>query len=277
MDIRGSVIAQKILDDVKKEITQSKFSPSLIFFYIEDHAPSKIYVGMKVRACEKVGIHSIKVSLPSSITEKELLKKIEEANNDPAIHAILVQMPLPKQINTSHIIHAIDPKKDVDGFHPLNLGKLIRGEKDTLTPCTPLGICTLLEAEGIETAGKDIAIVGRSMIVGTPLANMLATKGRDGTVTLLHSKSKNLTKALLRADIIIAAIGSPNFITKEMVKEGAVCIDVGISRVDGKLVGDIDYENVKKVASKITPVPGGVGPMTIACLMQNTLLCYKKM
>ena len=276
MDIRGSKIAENILEGVKKEITEGNFSPTLIFFYMEDHASSKIYVGMKVRTCEKVGIRSIKVALPASTTEEELLQKVIEAGNDPSIHAILVQMPLPAHINTSKIIHAIDPKKDVDGFHPLNLGALVRGEKGAIAPCTPLGICTLLEKEGIETAGKNIAVIGRSMIVGTPLANMLAAKGKDGTVTLLHSKSKDLEGSLKRADIVIAAIGSPKCITKEMVKEGAVCIDVGISRVGDKLVGDMDYENIQHVASKITPVPGGVGPMTIACLMQNTLLCYKK-
>ena len=275
MDIRGSKIAENILEGVKKEITEGNFSPTLIFFYMEDHASSKIYVGMKVRTCEKVGIRSIKVALPASTTEEELLQKVIEAGNDPSIHAILVQMPLPAHINTSKIIHAIDPKKDVDGCHPLNLGALGRGEKGAIAPCTPLGICTLLEKEGIETAGKNIAVIGRSMIVGTPLANMLAAKGKDGTVTLLHSKSKDLEGSLKRADIVIAAIGSPKCITKEMVKEGAVCIDVGISRVGDKLVGDMDYENIQHVASKITPVPGGVGPMTIACLMQNTLLCYK--
>ncbi|MCH9617520.1 MAG: Bifunctional protein FolD protein [Chlamydiia bacterium] len=275
MDINGKGVAASIRQAIKKEIDDKGLTPTLAFFLIEDHAPSKVYVGMKQRACKEVGITSIIETLQASITEEMLITKISAANANPEIDAILVQMPLPDHIDSNRVIYAIDPAKDVDGFHPVNIGKMLIGDSSASFPCTPLGICTLLEKENIETAGKNIAILGRSMIVGRPLANMLSSKGKDATVTLLHSKSKNLSFHLKNADIIISAIGKALFVKKEMVKQGAVCIDVGTNHIDGVLVGDIDYKNVKEVASKITPVPGGVGPMTIAMLLQNTVKCHK--
>lgn len=275
MDIDGRLIARAIKDELKEEIEKNKYTPTLAFFLMEDHAPSKVYVGMKERACKETGVISIKHLLSKDITEEELLKKVEAANNDPVVDAIIVQMPLPSHINSNKVLLAIDPMKDVDGFHPLNLGKMMMGEKDILLPCTPHGICKLIEAENIETKGKEIAIIGRSMIVGKPLANMLSAKGKDGTVTLLHSRSTNIKAHLQNADIIIAAVGIAHFVKKDMVKPGAVVIDVGMNHLEGKLVGDVDYENVKQVASKITPIPGGVGPMTIAMLLSNALHCHK--
>lgn len=275
MDINGKAVAASIQEEIKKEIEEQGLSPTLAFFLMEDHAPSRVYVGMKERACKQVGITSIKKSLPASITEDELIEQVMNANKNSKIDAILVQMPLPSHIDSNRVINAIDPTKDVDGFHPLNIGKMLIGDELALMPCTPLGICTLLEKENIETTGKNIAILGRSMIVGKSLANMLSAKGKDATVTLLHSKSKDLSFHLKNADIIIAALGKALFVKKEMVKKGAVCIDVGINHIDGVLVGDIDYKNVKDVASLITPVPGGVGPMTIAMLLQNTVKCHK--
>ena len=275
MDIDGRKLANRIQVTLAEEITVKKYTPTLTFFLMEDHAPSKVYVGMKERACKECGITSIKHLLPKDITEKALLKLIETANNDPVVDAIIVQMPLPNHINSTKIILALDPQKDVDGFHPINIGKMMLGEKDALLPCTPHGITKLLEMENIKTCGRNIAILGRSMIVGRPLSIMLSHKGFDGTVTLLHSKSSNIEKHLKNSDILIAAIGIPLFVKKEMIKPHAVVIDVGINHLNGKLVGDIDYENVKDICSKITPVPGGVGPMTIAMLLHNTLQCHK--
>lgn len=275
MDIDGRALAKSIRAELKEEIEKNKYTPTLAFFLMEDHAPSRVYVGMKERACKEVGITSIKEYLPPDIKEDILLKKIHAANNDPSIDAIIVQMPLPSHINSNKIILAIAPQKDVDGFHPINIGKMMIGEEDALLPCTPHGICKMLAMENIDTKGKNVAVLGRSMIVGRPLANMLSLRGTDATVTLLHSKSKNLTTHLQNSDIIIAALGIPLFVKKEMVKKSAVVIDVGINHLDGKLVGDVDYENVKDIASKITPVPGGVGPMTIAMLLYNALTCHK--
>ncbi len=276
MDIDGRAHAKVIKDKLREEILNKSYTPTLAFFLMEDHGPSGVYVGMKERACKETGITSIKESLPATITEKELLAKIDRANKDSKIDAIIVQMPLPAHIDANKIILAIDPSKDVDGFHPINIGKMMIGEKDALLPCTPQGICKLLEMEHVETKGKNVVIIGRSNIVGRPLVNMLSGKGKDATVTLLHSKSKDIEAYLKNADIIIAAVGIPNFLKASMIKQGAVVIDVGISHLDGKLVGDVDYEQVKDKASKITPVPGGVGPMTIAMLLVNTLQCHKK-
>jgi methylenetetrahydrofolate dehydrogenase (NADP+)/methenyltetrahydrofolate cyclohydrolase len=275
MDIDGTEIARTIRASLAQEIIRKKYTPILAFFLMEDHAPSRVYVGMKERACKECGITSVKHSLPKDTTEKALLTLIHQANSDPLIDAIIVQMPLPFHINANTIIGAIAPEKDVDGFHPLNIGKMIVGDKSALLPCTPLGICKLLEMEQIKTSGKNIAILGRSLIVGRPLSNMLSQKGFDGTVTLLHSKSTNIHLHLQKADILIAAIGIPHFVKREMVKQGAVVIDVGINHLNGKLVGDVDYESVKDVCSKITPVPGGVGPMTIAMLLHNTVQCHQ--
>lgn len=274
MDIDGRAIAQTIKSELKEKITEKKFTPTLAFFLMEDHAPSRVYVGMKERACKEVGVTSIKKMLSPLIKEDELLQLVEDANNDPTIDAIIVQMPLPSHIDSNKIILAIDPMKDVDGFHPLNIGKATMGE-DALLPCTPHGVSKMLEMENINTEGKNVAILGRSLIVGKPLANLLSLKGKDATVTLLHSRSRNLKEHLQNADIVIAAIGSAHFVKKEMIKPGAIVIDVGMNHLNGKLVGDVDYENVKEVAAKITPVPGGVGPMTIAMLMYNTVKCHE--
>ncbi len=275
MDIDGRAHAKVIKDQIKKEILDKSYTPTLAFFLMEDHSPSRVYVGMKERACKETGITSIKDCLPSTITEEELLAKIDRANKDPKVDAIIVQMPLPAHIDSNKIILAIDPSKDVDGFHPINIGKMMIGEKDALLPCTPQAVCKLLEMEHVETKGKNVVIIGRSNIVGRPLVNMLSQKGRDATVTLLHSRSKEIETHLKNADIIIAALGIPHFLKASMIKKGAVVIDVGISHLDGKLAGDVDYEEVKTKASKITPVPGGVGPMTIAMLLANTLQCHK--
>jgi len=274
MDINGRAHAEVVRSQIQTEIEKNKYTPTLAFFLMEDHAPSRVYVGMKERACKEVGVTSIKEYLPPDISEKDLLEKVKKANSDPVIDAIIVQMPLPNHIDSKKIINAIDPIKDVDGFHPLNLGKMMMGEKDTLIACTPHGICKMLELENIETKGKNVVILGRSLIVGRPLANLLSQKGKDATVTLLHSRSQNLKAHLLQADIIVAAIGKAHFVTADMVKQDAVVIDVGMNHLNGKLVGDVDYQNVKKVASKITPVPYGVGPMTIAMLLHNTLQCH---
>ena len=280
MDIDGKKIAQKIKDSLKEKISTKKNSkkknhPTLAFFLMENHVPSKIYVKMKERGCKEVGITSIKKYLKADILENTLIEMIEDANNNPEIDAILVQMPLPKHIDTKKILLTIDPAKDVDGFTPENIGKMLIDDPSGILPCTPYGICKMLEEENIETSGTNIVILGRSQIVGRPLANMLSTKKYNATVTMIHSKSKNTSLYLKNADIVIAAIGIAHFLKADMIKENCTVIDVGINHLDGKLVGDVDYENVKKKAGKITPVPGGVGPMTIAMLLSNTYKCYK--
>ncbi len=280
MDIDGRKVAKELQANLHQEITSSGLKPSLAFILVGNHAPSEAYVRMKGKACNDVGILSTKIELPETVSEEKLLSVIQSLNNDPNIHGILVQMPLPPHISETSVIYAIDPKKDVDCFHPLNVGKLITGESDGFLPCTPYGVLLLLKHYKVETSGKHVVVLGRSNIVGRPLANLLSQKRDmgDATVTLAHSKTKNLAHLCKEADILIAAIGKPHFVTKEMVKQGAVVIDVGINRVDGKIVGDVDFEGVAPLASLITPVPGGVGPMTIAVLLQNTwksCLIYK--
>jgi methylenetetrahydrofolate dehydrogenase (NADP+)/methenyltetrahydrofolate cyclohydrolase len=280
VDIDGRKVAKELQANLHQEITSSGLKPSLAFILVGNHAPSEAYVRMKGKACNDVGILSTKIELPETVSEEKLLSVIQSLNNDPNIHGILVQMPLPPHISETSVIYAIDPKKDVDCFHPLNVGKLITGESDGFLPCTPYGVLLLLKHYKVETSGKHVVVLGRSNIVGRPLANLLSQKRDmgDATVTLAHSKTKNLAHLCKEADILIAAIGKPHFVTKEMVKQGAVVIDVGINRVDGKIVGDVDFEGVAPLASLITPVPGGVGPMTIAVLLQNTwksCLIYK--
>jgi methylenetetrahydrofolate dehydrogenase (NADP+)/methenyltetrahydrofolate cyclohydrolase len=232
------------------------------------HDPaSELYVRLKQRGAEEVGIKSVKHEY-DTITEKELLGLIDKLNRDAGVNGILVQLPLPKDIDESKVIMKISPEKDVDGFHIFNMGKLFTGNEN-LMPCTPLGVIKMLEKEGVEIKGKDAVIVGRSNIVGKPLALMLLK--RHATVTLCHTRTEDLPEHTRRADLLIAAAGAPKMIKADMVKEGAVVIDVGISDADGKLVGDVDFENVKEKASKITPVPGGVGPMTVAMVLNNTL------
>ncbi len=236
---------------------------------VGDDTASRVYVNNKKKACEQIGVYSEEYALPAETTEQELLNLIEKLNKDKKINGILVQLPVPKHINEETIINAIDPKKDVDAFHPVNVGKIMVGNFD-FVPCTPAGVMELIKESGIDVEGKECVVVGRSNIVGKPQAMLLLHK--NGTVTVCHSRTKNLKEKTLQADILVAAVGIPEFIKGDMVKPGAVVIDVGINRVaDKKLVGDVDFEACEKIASAITPVPGGVGPMTIAMLMKNTV------
>jgi len=230
---------------------------------------------MKKKGCLEVGIHSETLRLPEDIKQEDLLKEINRLNNDPNIDGILIQQPFPKHISTAKLVEAINPSKDVDGFHPTNLGLLLLGTNRGFAACTPLGIMKMIERSGIITDGMEAVVIGRSNIVGKPLAALLVQKGVNATVTIAHSRTKNLKEVCKRADLLIAAIGHPHFVTVDMVEPGAVVIDVGINRTDQGLVGDVDFENVKDVASAITPVPGGVGPMTIATLLTNTYESYK--
>ncbi len=286
--IDGKKVAADIRAELKTKIdqlkTEDKALPGLVTILVGEDPASKVYVRMKHKACEEVGINSKAEVLDTSITETELLKLIEQYNKDPLFHGILVQLPLPKHINEDAVIEAISPAKDVDGFHPINVGKMVIG-KDTFFPCTPHGVVELLQRYNIETKGKHVVVVGRSNIVGKPVANLLLQKkeGANAIVTVCHSAAEDLSYHTKQADILIAAIGRPEFIKEEMVKEGCVVIDVGVNRVDDptnkkgyKLVGDVDFKNVSKKTSHITPVPGGVGPMTIAMLLKNTYLAYTK-
>ncbi len=280
--IDGKKIAREIRAELKEKVAglKEKFGkvPGLVTIIVGDNPASKVYVNMKHKACEEIGMKPKIEKLPENTAESELVDLIEKYNNDENYHGILVQLPLPEQIDEDKIIETISPDKDVDGFHPVNVGKLLIGQ-DTFEPCTPAGIIELLKRYNITTAGKHAVIVGRSNIVGKPLAAMLVQKkeGANAIVTVCHSAAGNLSDYTKSADILIAAIGRPNFITGEMVKENAVVIDVGINRVDApetpkgyKLVGDVNFEEVSRKASYITPVPGGVGPMTIAMLLSNT-------
>lgn len=274
--INGKEVAKKIRADIANEIADLKSKgviPGLAVVIIGEDPASQSYVRSKQKACEKLGMHSVKHALPKDTSEKDLLSLINTLNHDDRIHGILVQLPLPKHMDERHIIESIDPRKDVDGFHPVNVGKVSIGE-DGFKPCTPYGVIKLLEHYDIEISGKHAVVLGRSNIVGKPAATLLLQK--NATVTVCHSRTKDLESITRTADIIVVAIGRPFYLTKEMVKEGAVIIDVGINRIESGLVGDVDFENVKDVAGHITPVPGGVGPMTITMLMNNTLKAAKK-
>lgn len=276
--IDGKKIAAEIRHELKAEIGKSTSrKPGLAFILVGEHPSSQSYVKAKKKACAEVGILSVLITLPSTIAESDLLSQIETLNQDEAIDGILVQLPLPPHINERAIMLAIDPTKDVDGFHPLNVGKMLLGDASAIVPCTPRGIQVLLEKSHIPVSGKHVVIVGRSNIVGKPLAALLMQKkaNANATVTVCHSGSENIAHIIKSADILVVAMGSAGFIQKEMIREGAVVIDVGISRVGGKIVGDVDFEPVSSIASHITPVPGGVGPMTIAMLLQNTWACHK--
>lgn len=280
--ISGTEIAKQIREELKKEIKELKerhgVTPGLATVLVGNDPASKVYVGQKEKSCSNLGIYSERIDLPGDISEEELLSQIEKLNKDPQIHGILIQLPLPKQINESRVIYAIDPAKDVDGFHPVNVGKMVVGEKCFL-PCTPHGILELLARSGVQTEGAEVVVVGRSNIVGKPVLNLMLQKRPAGnaTVTLCHTKTKDLAFHTKRADILIVATGYPKTVTGDMVKEGVVVIDVGVNRIgktpEGKaiLVGDVDFESVKEKAAAITPVPGGVGPMTIVMLMKNTV------
>lgn len=286
MIIDGIKVAQDIKDEMKKSISMLQGKrPCLAVILVGEHSASELYVKRKTEACHYVGIQSIRRHFPDSISEEELIKQIVLLNENPDIHGILIQLPLPHHMNPIHVMHCVNPNKDVDGFHPLNIGKMFLGEKDGFLPCTPLGIQYLLNRYEIETSGKQALVIGRSNIVGKPMAALLMQNGKGGnaTVTVAHRHSKNLTELCLQADIIIAAAGQPKCVTADMVKEGAVVIDVGINKVANPLkksgfeiVGDVDFENVEPRCSYITPVPGGVGPMTIAMLLRNTLLSFER-
>lgn len=270
--LSGKTVSQRIKDELKKEVAELKeknINPGLAVIIVGDDPASRVYVNNKKKACDEIGIYSEEYALPEETSEEELLALIRKLNGKKEINGILVQLPVPKQINEERIINAIDPKKDVDAFHPVNVGKIMVGNFD-FVPCTPAGVMELIDESGIDVAGKECVVVGRSNIVGKPQAMLLLHK--NGTVTICHSKTKNLKEKTKQADILIAAVGKPNFITGDMIKEGAVVIDVGINRIaEKKLVGDVDFESAEKVAGAITPVPGGVGPMTIAMLMKNTV------
>ncbi|EDM29369.1 methylenetetrahydrofolate dehydrogenase/methenyltetrahydrofolate cyclohydrolase [Lentisphaera araneosa HTCC2155] len=285
--IRGKVIADEIIAELREEVSSLKEKsgkvPGLAVVLIGEDPASQVYVNSKEKMANSLGYHSVKIVLPLDSSQEAVLAVVEELNNDPAIHGILVQSPPPPQIDEEQIILNINPQKDVDGFHPSNVGLVFTGAKDGFPPCTPWGCLELLKRSKVETKGKHAVIVGRSNIVGKPMASLMIQKGVDSTVTICHSRTADLGAEIRRADIVIAAVGIPEFITGDMVSEGTVVIDVGINRVDDetrprgyRLCGDVDFESVAPKASLITPVPGGVGPMTIAMLMSNTLLAFKR-
>jgi len=284
--ISGTEIAKQIREELKQEIAELKekhnLIPGLATILVGEDPASQVYVGQKEKTSLALGIYSERHDLPADTSEKELLALIDKLNKDPKIHGILVQLPLPKHINETNVLYAVDPKKDVDGFHPVNVGKLMIGEPDYL-PCTPHGIQQLLIRSGVKIDGAEVVVVGRSNIVGKPIANILLQKkeGANATVTVCHTGTRDISLHTKRADILIVAAGRPKAITADMVKEGVVVIDVGVNRIgktaDGKdiLVGDVDFDSVKEKAKAITPVPGGVGPMTITMLMLNTVRAAK--
>ena len=278
MIINGKEVSAKLREDLKLEVADfiknTGVTPGLAVIIVGEDPASQVYVRNKHKGCVEAGMRSFEITMPAQTTEDELLAKIAELNADDAVHGILVQLPLPKHLDEEKILLAIDPAKDVDAFHPYNVGKIMIGNYDFL-PCTPAGVMELLRRSNIEIAGKECVVVGRSNIVGKPQAMLLLQA--NGTVTIAHSRTKDLREVCRRADILVAAVGKPEFFDASYVKEGAVVIDVGINRrADGKLCGDVNYEDVAPHTSYITPVPGGVGPMTIAMLMQNTLTAATK-
>lgn len=271
----GSALAKKIRLEVKEKtfklIEKHKVTPHLVVILVGADPASQTYVKFKEKACKQVGIKSTIIEKDASILEEDLISLIEDLNNDDSVHGILLQLPIPKHLNSDKVINIIDPKKDVDGFSNENVAKLSKNQ-DALVPCTPLGITKILDEYNIETLGKHCVIIGRSQIVGKPMAQLMLQ--RNSTVTICHSKTKNIQEITRQADILIAAVGRAHMVDESYVRYGAVVIDVGVSRVDGKLYGDVDYDNVFDKTQYITPMPGGVGPMTIACLLENTLKCY---
>jgi methylenetetrahydrofolate dehydrogenase (NADP+)/methenyltetrahydrofolate cyclohydrolase len=285
--IDGKAVAASVLEECRAEVQELKakgITPGLAVVLVGDDPASRVYVGSKVRTCGDLGLHSRKIELPAATTQEELLAVVRELNADPAIHGILVQSPPPKHIDEEAIVRALDPRKDVDGFHPENVAKLALEDPTGFMPCTPAGCMRLLAASGVKTAGAEAVVIGRSMIVGKPMALLLMAKGSDATVTVAHSRSKDLPAICRRADIIIAAVGRPEMVKADWVKDGAVVIDVGINRIDDpstqkgyRLVGDVAYDEVAPKCAAITPVPGGVGPMTIALLIKNTLQAARQL
>lgn len=270
--LMGKEVSARIKGELAQEVQNLKangINPGLAVIIVGDDPASRVYVNNKKKACEACGIYSEEYALPEETTQEELLKLIEKLNNKSDISGILVQLPVPKHIDEKTIINAINPKKDVDAFHPVNVGKIMVGDYD-FVPCTPAGVMELIKESGIDVSGKECVVVGRSNIVGKPQAMLLLHQ--NGTVTICHSRTKNLKEHTKKADILVAAVGIPNFITGDMIKEGAVVIDVGINRLENKkLCGDVEFESAEKIAGAVTPVPGGVGPMTIAMLMKNTV------
>ncbi|MCA1927293.1 MAG: bifunctional methylenetetrahydrofolate dehydrogenase/methenyltetrahydrofolate cyclohydrolase FolD [Calditerrivibrio sp.] len=275
--IDGKKLSEKIRSGLKSKVDyyKEKFGkvPGIAVILVGDDPASNVYVNMKEKSCNEAGYKSVVERISKDSSTDELLSLVDKYNKDNNIHGILVQLPLPKQIDEKKILFAINPAKDVDGFHPFNVGLMHIGE-DTLYPCTPYGVMKMFEEYGIDLTGKNAVVLGRSNIVGKPMASLLIKA--NATVTICHSKTKNLPEVCAAADILVAAIGKANFVTKEFVKPGAVVIDVGINRLEGKLVGDVKYDEVEPIASYITPVPGGVGPMTITMLMFNTMKAFEK-
>lgn len=275
-------IKEEIANEVRQLTAKGMRPPHLAAVIVGNDGASQTYVANKEKSSHEVGFTSSVYRFSENTTEEELLRSIEFLNNDPDIDGFIVQLPLPKHINEQHVINAISPDKDVDGFTPINIGRMVLGE-DSYVPATPMGICTLLKRYNVETAGKHCVVLGRSNIVGTPIANLLSRKGFDCTVTICHSKTKNLAEITRQADILIAAIGKPEFVTADMVKEGAVLVDVGIHRIPDetkksgyRIIGDAKHNEVDAKCSWVTPVPGGVGPLTIVSLMENTLKAYNR-
>ena len=279
--IDGVATARRVRERVAHDVaalTSAGITPGLSVVLVGDDPASAVYVRNKGRACDEAGMRSETIRLPASTAQAELLDVVDRLNADPRVHGILVQMPVPKQIDPEAVIHRVHPDKDVDGFHPVNVGRVATGDATGFAPCTPAGVMALLAEYGVATRGAEAVVIGRSNIVGRPMATLLMQPGVDATVTVCHSRTRELAAHARRADILVAAIGRPGFVTAEMVKPGAVVIDVGINRVEdasarggSRLVGDVDFEAVRAVASLVTPVPGGVGPMTIAMLLVNTV------
>ncbi|MGB6219468.1 bifunctional methylenetetrahydrofolate dehydrogenase/methenyltetrahydrofolate cyclohydrolase FolD [Haloferula sp.] len=285
--IDGKAVAAAVLEECRNEVVELKaqgVSPGLAVVLVGSDPASQVYVGSKARTCEDLGIFSRKIELSEETTQDELIKVVDELNADPAIHGILVQSPLPNHIDEEAVIRTIDPRKDVDGFHPESVAKLALEDSSGFVPCTPAGCMRLLKEAGVETKGANVVVIGRSMIVGKPMALLLMSKGSDATVTVAHSRSRDLPGICRQADIVIAAVGRPEMVTADWIKEGAVVIDVGVNRVDDatkkrgyRLTGDVAFEEVASKCAAITPVPGGVGPMTIAMLMKNTLKAARQL
>jgi len=275
--LSGKVVSERVKEGMRKEITELQakgINPGLAVIIVGEDPASQVYVGRKEAMCKELGMYSEKYALPENTTQEELKALVEKLNKEDKINGILCQLPLPAHLDEKDVINTIAPEKDVDAFHPVNVGKIMIGDFD-FVPCTPAGIMELIAESGIDPAGKNCVVIGRSNIVGKPMAMLLLHK--NGTVTVCHSKTQNLKEVTKEADILVAAVGRANFVTADMVKEGAVVIDVGMNRTeDGKLCGDVAFDEVEQVAGAITPVPGGVGPMTISMLMQNTVTAAKK-
>lgn len=276
--LNGREVADSVLDGVKKDVDLLKskgVSPKLAVLIWKGNEAGKVYVKNKEKACEKVGIESVRIDLEDSVSQEDLLAKIEELNKDKSVNGFIVQLPLPTQIDVPKILKSVDPYKDVDGFHAYNMGKMMLDKNfEDLAPCTPKGMIKILEYYKIDVAGMDAVVIGKSNIVGKPMAVMLMNRG--ATVTVCHSRTKDVARYTREADLVVVAVGKAGFLKADMVKKGAVILDVGINRVDGKVVGDVDFAEVEKKAGAIAPVPGGVGPMTVACLMANTVTAAKK-